>query len=69
MPDTAEHDRWSRIYWDAFPHVYRALAAALPDPDAALDALHDTFEEGLRRPPPHVAKQVTGQTHPAGTAS
>jgi RNA polymerase sigma factor (sigma-70 family) len=31
--------------------VYRALVAALFDRDAALDAIHDAFEEGLRRPP------------------
>jgi RNA polymerase sigma-70 factor (ECF subfamily) len=33
--------------------VYRGLTAALFDRDAALDALHDAFVEGLRRPPPH----------------
>ncbi len=40
------------LYRDAFPRVYRALVAALFDRDAALDALHDAFEDGLRQPPP-----------------
>ena len=44
-------ERWSVLYRDAFPQVYRALVAALFDRDAALDALHDAFEEGMRRPP------------------
>ena len=47
-----ENQRWSALYRDGFPRVYRALVAALFDRDAALDALHDAFEEGLRRPPP-----------------
>lgn len=46
-----DRERWSVLYRDAFPHVYRALVAALFDREAALDALHDAFEEGLRRPP------------------
>lgn len=39
------------LYRDAFPRVYRALVAAFLDRDAALDGLHDAFEEGLRKPP------------------
>lgn len=46
-----DRDRWSALYRAAFPQVYRALVAALFDREAALDALHDAFEEGLRRPP------------------
>lgn len=42
---------WSALYRNAFPSVYRALVAALFDRDAALDAIHDAFEEGLRKPP------------------
>lgn len=45
------HERWEAIYRASFPRVYRAVAAALLDGDAALDALHDAFLEGLRRPP------------------
>lgn len=41
------------MYEQSFPDVYRALVATLFDPDAALDALQDAFEEGLRRPPRH----------------
>ncbi len=47
-----DHQRWAVLYRDAFPRVYRALVAALFDREAALDALHDAFEEGLRSPPP-----------------
>jgi len=48
---SADRERWSLLYRDAFPRVYRALVAALFDRDAALDALQDAFEEGLRKPP------------------
>ena len=47
-----DRERWSAVYRDAFPRVYRALVAASFDRDAALDGLHDAFEEGLRKPPP-----------------
>lgn len=48
---STDRQRWSVLYRDAFPRVYRALVAALFDRDAALDALQDAFEEGLRKPP------------------
>lgn len=48
---STDRERWSVLYRDAFPRVYRALVAALFDRDAALDALQDAFEEGLRTPP------------------
>ena len=48
---SGDGERWSVLYRDAFPRVYRALVASLFDREAALDALHDAFEEGLRRPP------------------
>lgn len=48
---STDRERWSVLYRDAFPRVYRALVAALFDRDAALDALQDAFEEGLRKPP------------------
>lgn len=51
VDDARPDERWSSVYRSAFPSVYRALVAALFDRDAALDALHDAFEEGLRRPP------------------
>lgn len=44
-------ERWSEVYRRAFPRVYRALVATLFDREAALDALHDAFVDGLRRPP------------------
>lgn len=44
-------ERWEVLYRDAFPRVYRALVAVLFDRERALDALHDAFLEGLRRPP------------------
>ena len=47
-----DRERWAVVYREAFPRVYRALVAALFDRDAALDGLHDAFEEGLRNPPP-----------------
>jgi RNA polymerase sigma-70 factor (ECF subfamily) len=43
--------RWTALYRDAFPRLYRALVAALLEREAALDGLHDAFEEGLRKPP------------------
>lgn len=54
-----DSERWSVLYREAFPRVYRALVAALFDRDAALDALHDAFEEGLRRPP-HDDRNIEG---------
>ena len=61
IPVDLSHDRerWSVLYRDAFPRVYRALVAAMLDRDAALDGLHDAFEEGLRRPPVH-ARNLEG---------
>jgi RNA polymerase sigma-70 factor (ECF subfamily) len=44
-------ERWEELYRGRFPHVYRALVATLRDGEAAKDALHDAFMEGLRRPP------------------
>ena len=44
-------ERWARLYREAFPRVYRAVAATLLDAEAAQDALHDAFLEGLRHPP------------------
>jgi RNA polymerase sigma factor (sigma-70 family) len=43
--------RWEDLYRREFPRVYRAVAAVLRDSDAALDAVHEAFAEGLRRPP------------------
>lgn len=45
-------ERWAEVYRGEFPRLYRALLAVLRDPDRALDAIHDAFLEGLRRPPP-----------------
>ena len=42
---------WEALYRTAVPRVYRALLATLRDAARAEDALHDAFEEGLRRPP------------------
>src|SRR5437667_7891140 len=44
-------DEWEDLYRSAFRRVYPALAVTLMDRDAALDALHDAFVEGLRNPP------------------
>jgi RNA polymerase sigma factor (sigma-70 family) len=44
-------DEWEDLYRSAFRRVYPALAVTLMDRDAALDALHDAFVEGLRKPP------------------
>jgi RNA polymerase sigma factor (sigma-70 family) len=44
-------DEWEDLYRSAFRRVYPALAVTLMDADAALDALHDAFVEGLRKPP------------------
>jgi RNA polymerase sigma-70 factor, ECF subfamily len=44
-------ERWAELYRQEFPRVYRALLAVLKDRDEALDALHDAFLQGLRRPP------------------
>jgi len=43
--------RWELIYRADAPRVYRALLATLSDRDAARDALHEAFLEGLRHPP------------------
>lgn len=51
MQLSSSPDRWTQLYKDAFPRVYRALAATLLDGEAARDALHDAFLEGLRRSP------------------
>ena len=49
--DETHRERWAELYRRSFPDVYRALVATLLDRELALDALHDAFEEGLRRPP------------------
>lgn len=45
--------RWERLYRQAYPAIFRALVATLFDEEAAADAMHDAFLEGLRRPPAH----------------
>jgi RNA polymerase sigma factor (sigma-70 family) len=45
------HERWEDLYRREFPRVYRAVAAVLRDNNSALDAVHEAFAEGLRRPP------------------
>ena len=52
---TIDAGRWAELYRLEFPRVYRALLAVLRDRDRALDALHDAFVAGLRRPPAHDA--------------
>ncbi len=44
-------EQWERLYREEFPRIYRALVMVLRDRERALDALHDAFTEGLRRPP------------------
>jgi RNA polymerase sigma-70 factor (ECF subfamily) len=44
-------ERWEQIYLADAPRVFRALVATLRDRDAARDALHEAFLEGLERPP------------------
>jgi RNA polymerase sigma factor (sigma-70 family) len=44
-------DRWEQVYRVDAPRVFRALVATLRDRDAARDALHEAFLEGLERPP------------------
>jgi RNA polymerase sigma factor (sigma-70 family) len=44
-------NEWEDLYRSAFRRVYPALAVTLMDRDAALEALHDAFVEGLRKPP------------------
>lgn len=51
--DVIEPTRWTRLYQDAFPRVYRGLVATLLDREVSLDALHDAFVEGLIKPPAH----------------
>ena len=51
VPPPITHERWEELYRQEFARVYRALLAVLRDPDRALDALHDAFVAGLRRPP------------------
>ena len=51
MPTTISAERWEQLYRLEFARVYRALLAVLRDPDRALDAIHDAFVAGLRRPP------------------
>jgi len=48
-------ERWAELYRVEFPRIYRALLAVLRDRDRALDALHDAFVAGLRKPPAHDA--------------
>lgn len=49
---TPDPGRWERVYRQAYPSVYRALAATLLDDDRAADAIQEAFLDGLRRPPP-----------------
>jgi RNA polymerase sigma factor (sigma-70 family) len=51
MVATITPERWEQLYRQEFARVYRALLAALRDPDRALDALQDAFVAGLRKPP------------------
>ena len=51
VPTTISAERWEQLYRLEFARVYRALLAVLRDPDRALDAIHDAFVAGLRRPP------------------
>src|SRR5256885_6422084 len=51
VPTTISAERWEQLYRLEFARVYRALLAVLRDPDRALDALHDAFVAGLRKPP------------------
>jgi RNA polymerase sigma-70 factor (ECF subfamily) len=51
VPDAITPERWEELYRLEFARVYRALLAVLRDPDRALDAIHDAFLAGLRRPP------------------
>jgi RNA polymerase sigma factor (sigma-70 family) len=53
VPHTPESEKWDDLYREAFADVYRAVLAVTLNPDDALDALHDAFVEGLRRPPDH----------------
>lgn len=46
---------WERLYREAYSDIYRALVAITFDEEAAADAMHDAFLEGLRRPPSHDA--------------
>jgi RNA polymerase sigma factor (sigma-70 family) len=48
-----EQEQWEALYREAFTPVYRAVVAVTLNADDALDALHDAFLEGLRRPPAH----------------
>jgi DNA-directed RNA polymerase specialized sigma24 family protein len=48
-------EHWERLYREDAPRVFRALLATLRDRDAARDALHEAFLEGLQRPPRHDA--------------
>ena len=48
-------ERWERLYREDAPRVFRALLATVRDHDAARDAMHEAFLEGLRRPPSHDA--------------
>ena len=51
VPSTISPERWEQLYRAEFARVYHALLAVLRDPDRALDALHDAFVTGLRKPP------------------
>src|SRR5438128_9743581 len=51
VPASISAERWEQLYRLEFARVYRALLAVLRDPDRALDAIHDAFVAGLRRPP------------------
>lgn len=51
MTNDEPRAHWDRLYEDAFPRLFKAVAAATGDRDAALEGLHEAYLEGLRRPP------------------
>ena len=53
MASDVTRQQWERLYRQAYPDIFRALVATLFDEEAAADAMHDAFLEGLRRPPAH----------------
>lgn len=59
MAEDAWPEAWERLYRRAYPAIFRALVATLFDEEAAADAMHDAFLEGLRKPPPR-AENLAG---------
>ncbi|MGH2377108.1 MAG: RNA polymerase sigma factor [Candidatus Limnocylindria bacterium] len=53
MATRAWKETWDRLYREAYPDIFRALVATLLDEEAAADAMHDAFLDGLNRPPPN----------------